>query len=447
MAKNNILERLGRNRALVVVMALALIFGMMLGLFTEPVAAQRPSCDTSGTTVQFLGEACNGSTCTWSYNVCQTGFALSHWVLGLCDCFEDLLTAQGAEVGYIDADGNKTVMPPCPGEPGEPCWEFGLDPTTGLFGLKWDNNPGPENECWTFYLTIDQDVAQDNNVNWTSKFAACDPDGGTVTGPACSCDCVKLLAFKYYDVNQNETYDYEQNGEDNPIGDYELEGWEICLYDDEEEEIECLWTDEMGFVDFGCLPPGDYKVCENLPDGWINSQPGNGNGSDPPCYTETLQAGLWYFIVAEHDALNNTISIRINDGVKHSLEFVGGLQSTVTNTKFTLGSKSGVAGGLMSVKWDGKIDNVSVWNRVLTEADHTLLYNAGTGLAYTTYGSAGSGGEPPPPPSDSLDIGDLHVEYDDAVELDIDTLNGTIESLSEAEATLLRDFIDDWINL
>ena len=163
--------------------------------------------------------------------------------------------------------------------------------------------------------------------------------------------------------------------------------------------------------------------------------------------TQTLSAGVWYLIIAEHDAVNNTTSIRVNNGTLNSTELIGGLQSTFTNSKFTIGSKSGMTGGLNYVKWDGKVDHVSVWSRVLTEADHTLLYNAGTGLAYTTYGSAGSGGEPPPPPSGSIDLGDLHLEYDDAVELDVDTLNGAIESLSEAEAVLLRDFITDWINL
>jgi len=278
--KDAILKCVGLRRMILMAMALALIFGMMVSFLAEPVAAQRPSCDTSGTTVQFLGETCLNSTCTWEYEVCQTGFALSHWVLGLCPCLESHIT----EVGYIDAQSNKTVMPPCPGEPGEPCWEFGLDPTTGLFGLKWDNLPGPENECWLFYLTVDQDLAQEE-VNWTSKFAACDPGGGTVTGPACPCGCGEIIAFKYYDVNQNGVYDYERNGEDNPIGDYQLEGWEICLCDG--NDVNCQLTDEMGFVDFGCLSPGAYTVCETPQGGWVNSQP----DGEPPCYTVMLHAG------------------------------------------------------------------------------------------------------------------------------------------------------------
>lgn len=248
---------------------LSILLVMLLGVFTEPAFAQRPSCDTSDTTIQFLSETCVNSTCTWEYEVCQTGFALSHWVLGRCACFESHIT----EVGYIDAQDNKTVMSQCTGEQTTPCWEFGLDPTTGLFGLKWDNLPGPENECWTFYFTIDQDL-DEATLNWTSKFAACAPGSGTVTGPACPCDCGQIIAFKYYDVDKDGVYDQ---------GDYELEGWEICLDGD---QTDCKVTDEMGFVDFGCQEPGDYTVCETLQEGWSNTEP----PGDTLCYTIHLEA-------------------------------------------------------------------------------------------------------------------------------------------------------------
>jgi len=152
-----------------------------------------------------------------------------------------------------------------------PCWEFGLDPTTGLLGLKWDNLPGPENECWLFYFTIDRDVGE-ITLDWTSKFAACAPDGGTITGPACGCGNGQIIAFKYYDVNQNGVYDQ---------GDYELQGWQqICL------DSDCRVTDEMGFVYFGLLSPGDYTVCETLKDGWVNTEPGGGT----LCHTVNLIA-------------------------------------------------------------------------------------------------------------------------------------------------------------
>ena len=241
--------------------AVVVSFALLLIALPQPAVAQRPTCATSGTTVQFLRETCVDTTCTWEYEVCQTGFALSHWVLGLCPCLEGHIT----EVGYIDAQGNKTVLPQ---------WSLGLDPTTGLSGLKWDDLPGPENECWTFYFTIDLNL-DEATLDWASKFAACAPDGETVTGPACPCGCGRIIAFKYYDVNKNGVYDE---------GDYELQGWQISLDGDSPLTDE---TDEMGYVDFGCLSPDTYTVCETLKTGWVNSQPGGGE----LCYTVTLTAG------------------------------------------------------------------------------------------------------------------------------------------------------------
>jgi len=229
--------------------------------------AQRPDCDTSGTTVSFLSETCDGGTCTWNYKVYQTGFALSHWVLDLCPCLYERIVA----VGYIDAEDNETTMLECTGG-STPCWEFGLDPTTGLAGLKWDNLPGPENEYWTFYVTLNQDVGVDEDLQWTSKFAACTPGSGNVEGPECSCGCGHLIAFKYYDVNEDGVYNES---------DYELANWNICLDGD------CSYvTDEMGFVDFGCLDPGDYEICEVQEEGWVRTEP-----DIEPCHSVTLNAG------------------------------------------------------------------------------------------------------------------------------------------------------------
>jgi hypothetical protein len=280
MGRKNIIRELADlNGVLMIAITLVVIFGLLAGPLAGPVAAQPPSCDNSYTTVEFLSETCADSPpCTWEYRVCQYGFALSHWLLARCPCFESHIV----EVGYIDAQNNKTVLQECTEAQTTPCWEFGLDPITGLFGLKWDNLPGPENECWTLYFTIDEDIAGEE-IDWASKFAACDPGAGTVIGPVCSCGCSELLAFKYYDVNQDGKYDYESSTEENPVGDYPLEGWEICL-----DDSDCRTTDENGFVDFGCVSQGEHQVCETPGTVvWINSEPGGGT----LCYNVTMEPG------------------------------------------------------------------------------------------------------------------------------------------------------------
>lgn len=83
----------------------------------------------------------------------------------------------------------------------------------------------------------------------------------------------------------------------------------------------------------------------------------------------------WYFIVAWHDSVANTINIQVNDG-------------TVDNVAFTFGSYDSAApfriGALtdFSEYFDGRIDQVGFWKRILTAAERTELYNSGAGRSY-----------------------------------------------------------------
>jgi len=74
--------------------------------------------DCANYSIEFLGSSYNGSTTTFTYLVTSYDSpALSHWILGLPDC----ITA-----GDIAAAGPGTTV-------------FGLDPTTGIWGLKFDS--------------------------------------------------------------------------------------------------------------------------------------------------------------------------------------------------------------------------------------------------------------------------------------------------------------------
>jgi len=246
---------------------------LLVGIRSDMVSA-KPVCEPM--TIEFLGEDCTDSICTWSYKVCQPGFALSHWVLGLCDWLEGHVT----EAGFIDSGGIKTVLSRCIEQQTSPCWSFGLDPTTGLSGFKWDNLEGPEDgECWTFYFTIDVDLEQEL-IDWKSKNAQC-ISAGTITGPRCDVGLGSIIAFKYYDGNKNGEYDE---------GDYELQGWQICLQSLDSGSIICKITDENGLAAFEDLPTGSYKLCEILKDGWVNSDP----GGTSTCKEITVEEGEFH---------------------------------------------------------------------------------------------------------------------------------------------------------
>lgn len=88
----------------------------------------------------------------------------------------------------------------------------------------------------------------------------------------------------------------------------------------------------------------------------------------------------WYFIVAWHDSVGNTVNIQVNDGTVNSVGTSGRFPPDTTGS-FTVGRLNGVQ------HWDGRIDELGFWKRALTAAERTSLYNAGSGRSYPFSGT------------------------------------------------------------
>lgn len=86
-------------------------------------------------------------------------------------------------------------------------------------------------------------------------------------------------------------------------------------------------------------------------------------------------AGAWYFVVVWHDSTLNTINIQVNDGATVSAVWTTGLSSTAFD--FEIGAQ---ASGITC--FNGLIDEVGFWKRLLTATERTALYNSGVGLSY-----------------------------------------------------------------
>ncbi len=83
----------------------------------------------------------------------------------------------------------------------------------------------------------------------------------------------------------------------------------------------------------------------------------------------------WYFVVCWHDSVNNTLNIQVNNGTADSTSYSSGVFDSTA--PFQIGAQSSVG-----IYFDGLIDEVSFWKRVLTAPERTTLYNSGAGLAY-----------------------------------------------------------------
>lgn len=103
-------------------------------------------------------------------------------------------------------------------------------------------------------------------------------------------------------------------------------------------------------------------------------------GSGPSLlYANTLGSpaiATWYYVIAQYDAPNTDMGIMVNNGHLDILHHVGGAQ--ITTDTFRLGNVDGTG----THHFNGLIDSVSVWKRLLTAAEKTQLYNNGNGLDY-----------------------------------------------------------------
>ena len=118
----------------------------------------------------------------------------------------------------------------------------------------------------------------------------------------------------------------------------------------------------------------------------------DGSNNIPLDWTYTLNTATWYHIVFRLDVIghasgNGTGELFIN----------GTSQGTVTNTSLTSLFNGTGAFSLSSLGsgvqwyWDGLEDISEIYNRLLTNAEITALYNSGAGVACTGR-SAGGGG-------------------------------------------------------
>ena len=84
----------------------------------------------------------------------------------------------------------------------------------------------------------------------------------------------------------------------------------------------------------------------------------------------------WYYVIAWHDATANTINIQVNNGTVDSTSHSGGVKDTADD--FAIGRAGSFVGGY----FNGRIDAVGFWKRVLTSTERSTLYNSGIGIEY-----------------------------------------------------------------
>lgn len=100
----------------------------------------------------------------------------------------------------------------------------------------------------------------------------------------------------------------------------------------------------------------------------------NGGSVSTDVTAGTPSTAAWFLVIAWHDATANTTNIQVNNGTPGSAAHSTGVFAGTA--AFTLGFRA--SGGL----WDGLIDELGFWKRVLTTDERAALYNGGNGTTY-----------------------------------------------------------------
>jgi concanavalin A-like lectin/glucanase superfamily protein len=106
-----------------------------------------------------------------------------------------------------------------------------------------------------------------------------------------------------------------------------------------------------------------------------------GNGAASANVGKALAVSGWHFVVAWHDSVANTINIQVDNGTLASTSYSGGSYDSAFD--FNIGKWANYAGGY----FDGLIDELAIWKRLLTAAERTSLYNAGAGITHPFVGA------------------------------------------------------------
>lgn len=95
--------------------------------------------------------------------------------------------------------------------------------------------------------------------------------------------------------------------------------------------------------------------------------------------------GAWIFVDIWHDSVGDTVNIQINNGPVDSAA-TAGIPPTDTTQPLQVGGETFFGDNRY---WDGRIDSLSFWKRLLSPAERTGLYNGGSGVDYPLQLSGG----------------------------------------------------------
>jgi hypothetical protein len=152
-----------------------------------------------------------------------------------------------------------------------------------------------------------------------------------------------------------------------PTGSFTLTGWIYVTAYNTANGVISKWGNFNGKRSFG-LGVESSSVKFYVSD--------DGGSPFPTANAGVAALNTWHFLVGWHDADNDVIACQLNNAAPVVIAHSTGV--AFFDNPLTVGALSTFPGFYN----DGIVDEVGIWNRVLTPAERTKLYNSGNGLTY-----------------------------------------------------------------
>ena len=210
---------------------------------------------------------------------------------------------------------------------------------------------------------------QDSLISWWSM----DEESGARVDSHGSNDLADNNTVLYGTGKQSNAADFEKdNGEwlnatDHATISFVDEDFSLALWVKLETDINSEIVTKFDAGD-------DYEYGFDVAGGVFRFKVTDGGGNSGQVTGLNPVAGTWYHIVCYHDSANNLLGLIVNDGVPDT-------------AAYSDGSYDGAADLLVGrradgVYYDGLIDELAMWGKVLASGEITELYNGGDGRAY-----------------------------------------------------------------
>jgi len=171
------------------------------------------------------------------------------------------------------------------------------------------------------------------------------------------------------------------------------------LFDASTEKIDCGNTTSLSLTSAGTISAwiyatGDYSGYpvivskENWAtdrngytlairnDGYLALELADGTSSVHAISSSTVTTNAWHHVVGVWEVSSNTLKVYLDNTAGSNTSL------TMTPVTNTYNFKIGNDGAADDANWVGYIDEVGIWNRILTSGEISQLYNSGSGKTY-----------------------------------------------------------------